>query len=116
MNEQEAIKLLVTLQDNINNVEHFDEVQEIINWLQRRADILAVAESDPEFQENEMPYVYDLAQAMRRQAHIELESAMIYPDMEFCFKQAIHYGNLAKKYFQQANEWKDGKSINTEKE
>lgn len=107
MDEKRAIAVLSNIR--FSTIYHIlndpEDLNDIIEWLQRRADIIAAAETG-EFEVADPTYIYDLYLEMKRQARIELECAIVF-ELQDCFERSTHYGELALKYFKLYQEKKD---------
>lgn len=119
MNEKEAIEILNTIQDHLSKIcschsdpdnvaghlWHGQEVsymEDIIEWLQRRADIIELANNPPEtWDKREVPYIYDLANFLQKEAHYALDMFIMFPKMEHCLERTQHDAKLAAKYMRE---------------
>lgn len=78
-------------------------LKEVIDWHQRRVDIMQVAETPfPEWCPDNQPYVYQLGKFLQNEAHMELDSYIVYGLGDYQLDLVNHNAKLAKEHLQTA--------------
>ena len=113
MNEKEAIDYLNVIQDHMGkmcschsdpenfagHLWHTQEVaimDEIIEWLQIRADIIERGNNPPErWDPLELPFVYNLAMFQQKEAHIHVDMYIMWHGNESNLDKAVQFAKLA---------------------
>ena len=110
MNEKEAIEILGKIIENLEtspntsfNKQGIAYLGEIVEWFQRRVDLMQVAETPiNEWDKDNLPYMYRMGKWLQDEAHRELDSYILWDLGEYVLGTVAKQAKLAQQYLREA--------------
>ena len=110
MDEKEAIEILNTLSKNLEqspktawNRQAIAYFGEIVEWFQRRVDLMQVAETPlNEWDKDNLPYVYRMGKWLQDDAHRELDAFILWDLGEYQLGTVAKQAKLSQQYLREA--------------
>ena len=110
MNEKEAIEILGKIIENLEtspstsfNKQGIAYLGEIVEWFQRRVDLIQVAETPiNEWDKDNLPYMYRMGKWLQDEAHRELDSYILWDLGEYVLGTVSKQAKLSQRYLREA--------------
>ena len=108
MNEKEAIDILKPIKEKLDVDDPFFynavvDLEQVIEWFQRRVDLMQVAETPlNEWENANLPYVYRMGKWLQDDAHRELDAFILWDLGEYQLGTVAKQAKLSQQYLREA--------------